>query len=149
MAKTNKYYNLSTEGTRIAKKFAGFDPGKSGRNLSEGDEPIEGIYEHYFNKWQDAAKFALAYALANKLKPGDKDNDGISFNIEDFDDIGSSTSQKKQPIIKQLIETEFPDYDGDPYKLAIQYIDSGLKELEKKLGEPGRRQKLRLYELLD
>ena len=41
MAKTNKYYNLSTEGTRIAKKFAGFDPGKSGRNLSEGDEPIE------------------------------------------------------------------------------------------------------------
>ena len=149
MAKTNKYYNLSAEGTRIAQKFAGFEPGKSGRNLSEDDEPIKGTYEHYFNKWQDAAKFALAYALANKLKPGDKDNDGVSFNMEDFDDIGVSTaSQKKQPIIKQLIETQFPDYDGDPYKLAIQYMDSGLKEIEKKLGEP-KKQKLRLYELLD
>ena len=80
-------------------------------------------------------KICFSLCSCKQTKPGDKDNDGISFNIEDFDDIGSLTSQKKQPIIKQLIETEFPDYDGDPYKLAIQYIDSGLKELEKKLGD--------------
>jgi hypothetical protein len=143
MIKYNAYYNLSKEGTRIAKELAGYVPNKSGRNSSENDEVFEGTYPQYFKRWQDAAKFALAHALANDLKPGDEadSTNGITFETKLFDKMND------EPVIPMLIEVYHPDYDQDPYKLAIQYIDSGLKDLKKKLGDKDS-QKSRLYEII-
>ena len=140
MAKSKKYYRLSKDGTRIAKEIAGYNPGESGRNKSEDDKEVEAQYPQYFNRWQSAARFAFSYALSKDLKPGNKEdsNEGISFNMEEFDTLN---------IIPHLIEVHDPEYSGDPYQLAIQYIDSGLKALEKDLGRPDA-QKARLYEII-
>lgn len=81
-----------------------------------------GHFEHEF----DAAKFAMAHAIASGVPRGVTEGAGTKWNVGSFDGDGA---------LKAVIESLYPD-EAQPYRQIEHLINEGLRLFDKGDGLP-------------
>ena len=74
----------------------------------------------HFPSEMDAAKFAMAHALATNVTPGSVDGAVTKWNVGTFDGDGT---------LRSVLEALLPN-EEEPYRLLEQLINEGLRLLD-------------------
>lgn len=82
------------------------------------------VVEGRFGSELDAAKFAMAYAIKEKIDVSITEGAETKWNVGSFDPDGS---------MRSLLEALFPD-NTEPYRLAENLMNEGIKRLVETLG---------------
>jgi hypothetical protein len=85
---------------------------------------MELVAAGHFGSELDAAKFAMAHAIKNGVKPGGTEGAETKWNVGSVDPDGS---------MRSLLEALFPEA-AEPYRLAEHLMNEGLKILATKVG---------------
>ncbi len=78
------------------------------------------LSQGHFASEIDAAKFAMAYAVRQGVKPGTTDGAGTKWNVGSVDPDGS---------LRAVVEILFPEDRGEPYRLFEHLLNEGLSKL--------------------
>lgn len=85
------------------------------------------VLEGHFGSELDAAMFAMAYAIKQRIEVGTTEGAETKWNVGSFDPDGS---------MRSLLEALFPD-SPEPYRLAEYLMNEGIKRLTEEVGFNG------------